>query len=75
MNLALNAIEAMKDLGGELTVRSQLQDSQLLLSVSDPGVGLPTEKAKQIFAAFFTPSRGAVGWGSVTIRNWSMWCS
>jgi hypothetical protein len=53
-NLMLNAIEAMKDSGGEPTVRSQLQDSRLLFSVSDMGVGLPTEKGDQIFSAFFT---------------------
>jgi signal transduction histidine kinase len=29
MNLVLNAIEAMKDAGGELTVKLQLQDDQL----------------------------------------------
>src|SRR5580704_4708067 len=29
MNLILNAIEAMKDSGGELTVKSQVQDGQL----------------------------------------------
>jgi signal transduction histidine kinase len=29
MNLMLNGIEAMKDSGGELTVKAQLQDSQL----------------------------------------------
>lgn len=39
MNLMLNAIEAMKDSGGELTVRSQCEDSQILFSVCDTGVG------------------------------------
>ena len=39
MNLMLNGIEAMKDSGGELTVKSQLQDGQLQFSVSDTGVG------------------------------------
>ena len=42
MNLMLNAIEAMNDSGGELTVKSQRQDGQLLFSVSDTGPGLPT---------------------------------
>jgi C4-dicarboxylate-specific signal transduction histidine kinase len=54
MNLMLNAIEAMKDSGGELAVKSELQDGQLQFSVSDTGVGLPTEKMEQIFSAFFT---------------------
>jgi signal transduction histidine kinase len=54
MNLMLNVIEAMKDSGGELTVKSKLQDGQLQFSVSDTGVGLPKEKMDQIFSAFFT---------------------
>ena len=35
-------------------MKSQLQDGQLQFSVSDTGVGLPTEKMDQIFSAFFT---------------------
>jgi PAS domain S-box-containing protein len=63
MNLILNAIEAMKDSGGELTVKSQLQDSQLRLSVSDTGVGLPTDKMDQIFSAFYTTKPQGSGMG------------
>jgi signal transduction histidine kinase len=44
MNLMLNAIEAVKDSGGELKVKSELQDGQLQFSVNDKGVGLPMEK-------------------------------
>ena len=46
MNLMLNGIEAMKETGGVLTAKSQLgQDGQVLISISDTGVGLPDEKA------------------------------
>jgi signal transduction histidine kinase len=69
MNLMLNAIEAMQDEGGELTVRSQLQDSQLRLSVSDTGVGLPTEKVDQIFSAFFTTKPQGSGMGLAISRS------
>ena len=63
INLMLNAIEAMKDSGGELTVKSQLQDGQLQFSVSDTGVGLPREKVDQIFSAFFTTKPQGSGMG------------
>jgi PAS domain S-box-containing protein len=69
MNLMLNAIEAMQDSGGELMVRSQCQDSQLLLSVSDTGVGLPTEKVDQIFSAFFTTKHQGSGMGLAISRS------
>jgi signal transduction histidine kinase len=50
MNLMLNAIEAMEETAGELTIQSQPdQHGELLISVSDTGVGLPVEKAAQAF--------------------------
>jgi PAS domain S-box-containing protein len=69
MNLMLNGIEAMADSGGELTVKSQLQDGQLQFSVSDTGVGLPTEKMDQIFSAFFTTKPQGSGMGLAISRS------
>jgi PAS domain S-box-containing protein len=64
MNLILNAIEAMKETGGVLTVKTQLgENGQLLTSVSDTGVGLPKEKTEQIFDAFFTTKPQGSGMG------------
>jgi C4-dicarboxylate-specific signal transduction histidine kinase len=69
MNLMLNAIEAMKDSAGELTVKSELQDGQLQFSVSDTGVGLPTEKMDRIFSAFFTTKTQGSGMGLAISRS------
>jgi signal transduction histidine kinase len=69
MNLMLNGIEAMEDSGGELTVKSQLQDGQLQFSVSDTGVGLPAEKMDQIFSAFFTTKSQGSGMGLAISRS------
>jgi PAS domain S-box-containing protein len=69
MNLVLNGIEAMADSGGELTVKSQLQDGQLQFSVSDTGVGLPMEKMDQIFSAFFTTKPQGSGMGLAISRS------
>ena len=69
MNLVLNAIEAMKDSGGELTVKSQLQDGQLQFSVSDTGVGLPSKEMDQIFSAFFTTKPQGSGMGLSISRS------
>jgi PAS domain S-box-containing protein len=66
MNLMLNGIEAMKDMSpaGELTIKSQQgEDGQLLISVSDTGVGLPAEQTDQIFDAFFTTKPQGPGMG------------
>jgi C4-dicarboxylate-specific signal transduction histidine kinase len=69
MNLMLNGIEAMQDSGGELTVKSELQDGQLQFSVSDTGVGLPMDKMDQIFSAFFTTKPQGSGMGLAISRS------
>jgi len=69
MNLMLNAIEAMEHSGGELAVKSELQDGQLQFSVSDTGVGLPMEKIDQIFSAFFTTKPQGSGMGLAISRS------
>jgi PAS domain S-box-containing protein len=64
MNLMLNAIEAMKDTGGELTIESERGgNGQLLISIKDAGVGLPTENVDQVFSAFFTTKSQGTGMG------------
>jgi PAS domain S-box-containing protein len=70
MNLILNAIEAMKDTAGELIIKTELgQGGQLLISVSDTGVGLPAEKTDQIFNAFFTTKPQGSGMGLAISRS------
>ena len=71
MNLMLNGIDAMKGStdGGELTIRSEADDGQLLISVRDNGVGLPPEQADQIFRAFFTTKDNGTGMGLPISRS------
>jgi PAS domain S-box-containing protein len=70
MNLMLNAIEAMKETGGVLTVKSQRDENgDVLISVSDTGVGLPLDKADQIFNAFFTTKPQGSGMGLAISRS------
>jgi signal transduction histidine kinase len=69
MNLMLNGIDAMKETKGELTIRSEACDAQLLISVSDTGVGLPPAQADQIFNAFFTTKDTGTGMGLPISRS------
>src|SRR5438309_530048 len=65
MNLMMNSIDAMKDVHGtrELMIKSRAENDQLLVSVSDTGVGLPPQQADQIFNAFFTTKPHGTGMG------------
>jgi signal transduction histidine kinase len=66
MNLIANSIDAMKEVDGarELAVKSQrTEKEEVLVSVSDTGVGLPPLQTDQIFNAFFTTKPHGTGMG------------
>ena len=66
MNLIINSIDAMKDVTGtrELAIcLKRTENEQLLVSVSDTGVGLPPQQVDQIFNAFFTTKPHGTGMG------------
>jgi PAS domain S-box-containing protein len=65
MNLMINGIEAMKDAEEtrSLAIRSQRKANEVVVSVSDSGVGLPPQQTEQIFNAFFTTKPHGTGMG------------
>jgi PAS domain S-box-containing protein len=72
MNLITNGIDAMKDVEGtrELAIKStRAENDQLLVSISDTGVGLPPHQADQIFNAFFTTKPHGIGMGLSISRS------
>jgi signal transduction histidine kinase len=71
LNLMLNGIDAMKEMSGgsELTIKSETKDGEMMISVRDTGVGLPTEQAEQIFRAFFTTKDKGTGMGLPISRS------
>ena len=70
MNLMLNAIEAMKDTGGALTITARPNSQgQIIVSISDTGVGLPQESTEQIFDAFHTTKPEGTGMGLAITRS------
>jgi PAS domain S-box-containing protein len=82
MNLMLNGIEAMNDTGGELTITSRrTEDDEILISVSDLGIGFPVEESERIFEAFFTTKSQGTGMGLAISRtiveshNGRLWAS
>jgi PAS domain S-box-containing protein len=73
MNLIMNGIEAMKDVDGtrELMISSwRAEDGQVIIAVSDTGVGLPSQQQReQIFNAFFTTKPHGTGMGLRITRS------
>ncbi len=72
MNLMINGIDAMKDVDGvrDLAINARRPEKdQVLVSVSDTGVGLPQQQADQIFNAFFTTKLHGTGMGLPISRS------
>src|SRR5713226_3263246 len=73
INLVMNGIEAMQsvtDRPRELVIRSRQDETQqVLVSVTDCGVGISAEDADQLFNAFFTTKSGGLGMGLSICRS------
>jgi PAS domain S-box-containing protein len=72
MNLMLNAIEAMKEMSTprKLTIATrQDENRQIIVSVTDTGVGLPPGHEEQIFTTFFTSKPQGIGMGLPISRS------
>ena len=72
MNLVINAIEAMKGVDGtrEMLIKSQRAEAeQILVSVSDTGIGFAPELAERIFEPFFTTKPHGTGMGLRICRS------
>jgi signal transduction histidine kinase/CheY-like chemotaxis protein len=63
MNLMLNAMEAMSEGGGELKISTGRDAGEVVVCVSDTGVGIPADKMKEIFNAFVTTKPAGTGMG------------
>jgi len=71
MNLMLNGFDAMKEStrGRELTIKSEVCDHQVLISVRDTGLGLPSGQAEHLFDPFFTTKGTGTGMGLPISRS------
>jgi signal transduction histidine kinase len=73
INLVMNGIEAMQsvtDRPRELAIRScQDETKQVLVSVTDCGVGISADNANRLFTAFFTTKSSGMGMGLSICRS------
>jgi signal transduction histidine kinase len=73
LNLVMNGIEAMQSVADrllELVIRSRQDETQqVLVSVTDCGVGISAENADRLFNAFFTTKTSGMGMGLSICRS------
>jgi PAS domain S-box-containing protein len=73
LNLIINGVEAMQpvtDRSRELVIRTNEDEArQILVTVSDCGIGLAAGSADRLFDAFFTTKSGGMGMGLSICRS------
>jgi len=73
VNLATNAIEAMSERGGRLTLRAWQEVAEdvgrVVVEVSDTGPGIPAERIDSIWEPFFTTKAEGTGLGLSIVRS------
>ncbi|WP_229176390.1 PAS domain-containing sensor histidine kinase [Bradyrhizobium ivorense] len=73
LNLVVNGIEAMQpvtDRPRELVIRTRHDDAgQILVTVTDCGVGIATENAERLFDAFYSTKASGMGMGLSICRS------
>ncbi len=69
VNLVLNALKAMEEAGGRLTVTSQRWRGGVRVSISDTGGGIPKEIADRLFEPFASNNSQGFGLGLFSCKR------
>jgi len=68
LNLFINAQQAMSG-GGELMIRTEKQDKDALIRISDTGSGIPQDRLSHIFDAYYSTRPQGSGLGLPTAKK------
>lgn len=69
-NLVRNALEAMAERGGKLTIRAREEKGDVVISVADTGPGIPKEVEGRLFQSFVTSGKkGGTGLGLAIVKK------
>ncbi len=68
LNLILNGVQAMPN-GGELIIRTHVDQARAYVDVADTGIGVASETAPHLFEAYYTTKKGGTGLGLATTRR------
>jgi signal transduction histidine kinase len=69
LNIIINAIEAVEEEHGILTLRTEGRDDKCIVIISDNGKGMTAEEQKKIFEAYYTKKVRGMGLGLTTTQN------
>ena len=67
-NLVNNAVQAMPD-GGKLEIQARQDNGDVLITVQDSGVGVPSEHKDKLFTPLFTTKSKGQGFGLPVVKR------
>ena len=68
LNMVRNSLDSMSP-GGNLTIRTYMEDGDIVLAIKDQGAGIPPEVLKKIGTPFFTTKEQGTGLGLAICYN------
>lgn len=69
LNIVINAIEAMEEGKGQLTIAVQVLRQTAMLRIADNGCGISEENISRLFEPYFTQKRNGMGLGLAFTLN------
>ena len=69
LNIVINAVEAMPEKEGALLIRTDQQNSSIIISITDNGKGISADEMDKLFEPFFTAKPSGLGLGLTSTKN------
>lgn len=63
MNIIANAVQAMGEKGGDLSIAIRKNGNEVRIAIADTGPGIPADKLQRIFDPFYTTKETGTGLG------------
>ena len=69
LNILINAMEAIPQINGEISISTSISDNIVNIEISDNGVGIPENEVQYIFDAYHTTKKDGSGLGLMNVYN------
>lgn len=69
LNIIVNAIEAMEEGKGILTLKTEAREGRCIVTISDNGKGITKEDINRLFEPYFTTKEKGIGLGLTNTQN------
>ncbi|HYD19928.1 MAG TPA: ATP-binding protein, partial [Flavipsychrobacter sp.] len=69
LNIVINAVEAMQEGEGQLSIKTELHEKEVTIAIKDTGCGISEENISRLFEPYFTQKRNGVGLGLAFTLN------